>query len=74
MLPTGTFQMKNPLVGELNLEVRHHHVNHRNNAILAEYREIEKKLSNKNKFMCTHCHEVNTINLRLRKLKRVFTE
>ena len=37
-------------------------VTRRNNAILAEYREIEKKLSNKNKFMCTYCHEVNTIN------------
>ena len=36
-------------------------VNQRNNRVLAEYREIYKKLENKSKFMCKHCHEVNTI-------------
>ncbi|MFX6163642.1 hypothetical protein ABTF41_16620 [Acinetobacter baumannii] len=37
-------------------------VTQRNNRMLAEVREIQAKLEKKNKFMCKHCHEVNTID------------
>ena len=36
----------------------------RNNRVLAEVREIQAKLEKKNKFMCKHCHEVNTIDFK----------
>lgn len=37
-------------------------VNQRNNRILAEYREIDKKLKKKCSYLCTKCHEVNNID------------
>lgn len=37
---------------------------HRNNRRLAEWQAIEAKLNGKNKFMCTHCKEVNTIDFK----------
>ena len=43
------------------------HINassNRNNRLLAEWQAIEAKLDNKNKFMCTHCKEVNTIDFK----------
>ncbi|ABS90036.2 MULTISPECIES: hypothetical protein [Acinetobacter] len=39
-------------------------VTQRNNRMLAEVREIQAKLEKKNKFMCKHCHEVNTIDFK----------
>lgn len=36
----------------------------RNNARLAEWQAIEKKLESKCNFMCTHCKEVNTIDFK----------
>ena len=36
----------------------------RNNSVLAEAREIYKKLEKKNSFMCKHCHEVNVIEFK----------
>ena len=36
----------------------------RNNSVLAEAREIYKKLEKKNSFMCKHCHEVNLIDFK----------
>lgn len=39
-------------------------VSRRNNRVLAEYREIYKKLEKKNSFMCKHCLEVNLIDFK----------
>ncbi|MDF2417276.1 hypothetical protein GWP85_07055 [Acinetobacter beijerinckii] len=39
-------------------------VTERNNKMLSEAREIEKRLEKKNKFMCKHCYEVNTIDFK----------
>ena len=36
----------------------------RNNRVLAEAREIYKKLEKKNSFLCLHCHEVNQIDFK----------
>ena len=36
----------------------------RNNSVLAEAREIYKKLEKKNSFLCLHCHEVNQIDFK----------
>lgn len=36
----------------------------KNRAYLAEWQVIESKLKGKNKFLCTHCHEVNTIDFK----------
>lgn len=38
--------------------------NRLNNAMLAEYREIFKKLESKKNFACKSCHEVNTIDFK----------
>ena len=38
--------------------------NRRNNEMLAEYREIFKKLESKRNFRCKKCHEVNVIDFR----------
>lgn len=37
-------------------------ISDRNNRMLAEYREIVKKLEKKSSFMCKSCHEVNKID------------
>ncbi len=36
----------------------------KNNRHLAEWQAIEAKLNGKNKFLCIHCHEVNTIDFK----------
>ena len=37
-------------------------ISRRNNRMLAEYREIVKRLEKKSSFMCKSCHEVNKID------------